>query len=121
MVVRGLLGVAAGLFTLLSPGITATALVLYIAFWAILTGVIEILAAIRLRREIEGEGLLALGGLASVGFGILLVARPAAGAVALVWIIAAYAIVYGALLVALAIKAKGFADRAAGARPKPGR
>ena len=116
VVVRGLLGIGAGILTLMAPGVTAAVLVLYIGFWAILTGVAEIMTAVRLRKEIEGEWLLALGGLASVVFGGLLVTRPGAGALALVWLIAAYALVYGVLLVALSFKAKGFAGRAAGAR-----
>jgi uncharacterized membrane protein HdeD (DUF308 family) len=120
VVVRGLLGIAAGILTLLAPGVTAVVLLLYIAFWAVLSGVTEVAAAVRLRREIEGEGLLILGGLASVAFGVLLIARPAAGALAVVWLIAAYAIVYGVLLAALAFKVKGFADRRA-AGPGPAR
>jgi uncharacterized membrane protein HdeD (DUF308 family) len=111
LVLRGVLGIVAGLLTLFAPGITAVALLLYIAVWAILTGIAEIVTAIRLRREIEGEWLLALSGLASVVFGVLLIARPGIGALAVVWLIAAYAIVYGVLLVALAFRARRFAHR----------
>ena len=78
----GLLGIAVGLLTFLAPGVTALVLLFYIAIWAIATGVLQIVVAIRLRKEIRGEWLLVLGGLASVLFGVLLVAKPAAGALA---------------------------------------
>jgi uncharacterized membrane protein HdeD (DUF308 family) len=87
--------------------------------WAIATGVLEIVAAIRLRDEIEGEWLLALGGLASVVFGVLLLARPGAGALAVLWLIGAYAIVFGVLLVVLGLRARGFARVVEVARPVP--
>jgi uncharacterized membrane protein HdeD (DUF308 family) len=108
LLLEGLVGIGVGILTLFAPGITALALLFYIAIWAIATGVLEIVAAIRLRKEIEGEWLLILGGLASVAFGVLLVARPGAGALAVLWIIAAYAVVFGAILVVLAFKARGF-------------
>jgi uncharacterized membrane protein HdeD (DUF308 family) len=109
----GLVGVGVGTLTLLAPGITALALLFYIALWAVATGVLQIVAAVRLRKEIEGEWMLGLGGLASVAFGVVLMARPMAGAVALLWIIATYAIFFGLLLVVLAFKARRF-GRAAG-------
>jgi uncharacterized membrane protein HdeD (DUF308 family) len=109
----GLVGVGVGTLTLLAPGITALALLFYIALWAVATGVLQIVAAVRLRKEIEGEWMLGLGGLASVAFGLVLMARPMAGAVALLWIIATYAIFFGLLLVVLAFKARRF-GRAAG-------
>jgi uncharacterized membrane protein HdeD (DUF308 family) len=104
----GLVGIGAGLITFSAPGITAVALLFYIAIWAIATGVLEIVAAIRLRREIQGEWWLILAGLASVAFGVILVWQPGAGALAVLWLIAAYAIVFGVLLVLLAIKSRGF-------------
>lgn len=104
------------MLTLFHPGVTALALLFYIAIWAVATGVLEIVAAIRLRKEIEGEWLLGLAGLASVAFGVLLVLQPAAGALAVLWLIAAYAIVFGALLVVLAFRARGFARRLEGRR-----
>jgi uncharacterized membrane protein HdeD (DUF308 family) len=78
----------------------------------------EIVAAIRLRREIQGEWLLILGGLASVMFGAFLMARPIAGALALLWLIGAYAVLFGVLLVILAFKARTFASQLA--RPQEG-
>jgi uncharacterized membrane protein HdeD (DUF308 family) len=111
----GLLGICVGLLSLMNPGLTALALLFYIAIWAISTGVLQIVAAIRLRREIEGEFWLILGGLASVAFGLLVVARPGAGALSVLWLIGTYAIVLGIALVLLSLKARGFAARLAGA------
>jgi uncharacterized membrane protein HdeD (DUF308 family) len=106
LVIVGLLGIAAGVLTFLWPGITALALLMFIAAWAIVTGVFEIIAAIRLRKEIENEWWLGLSGALSVLFGILLVANPGAGAVALIWLIAAFAIVFGVMLVMLSLRLK---------------
>ena len=108
LLLEGLVGIGVGLLTLFAPGVTALALLFYIAIWAIATGVLEIVAAIRLRKEIEGEWLLVLGGLASVVFGVLLMARPGVGVLAVLWLVAAYAVVFGVLLVILAFKARSF-------------
>ena len=113
LLLEGLLGVGIGVLTFVAPGITALALLLYIAVWAVATGVLEILAAIRLRKEIEGEWLLALAGIASVIFGAWLMVQPGLGALALLWLIATYAIVFGLLLVVLAFKARRFASAVA--------
>lgn len=111
MLLAGLAGIGVGVLTFFNPGVTALTLLVYIAIWAIATGLLEIVAAIRLRKEIEGEFWLVLAGLASVGFGMLLVARPEAGALAVLWLIAAYAIVLGAILIFLAFEARGFVKR----------
>jgi uncharacterized membrane protein HdeD (DUF308 family) len=108
LLLQGLLGIGIGALTFFAPGITTIALLFYIAIWAISTGVLSIVAAIRLRKEIEGEWLLILGGVATVLFGVLLVARPAVGALGVLWLIAAYAILFGILLVMLAFKARSF-------------
>jgi uncharacterized membrane protein HdeD (DUF308 family) len=113
LLLAGLLGIGVGLLTFLAPGLTAVVLLLYIAIWAIATGVLQIAAAIRLRKEIEGEWLLILGGFVSVAFGALLMARPGAGALALLWMIAAFAVVFGLLLVILAFRARAFGSRLA--------
>lgn len=102
----GILGVVVGLLTFLAPGVTALALLFYIAIWAIATGSLQIVTAIRLRKEIEGELLLVIAGLASVAFGVLLMAQPAAGALAVVMLIGTYAVLFGLLLVLLAFKVK---------------
>jgi uncharacterized membrane protein HdeD (DUF308 family) len=102
--VEGLVGIAAGLLTLIWPGLTAIALLYLIAAWAIVTGALEIAAAIRLRKVIANEWLLGLSGIASLGFGILLILFPGAGALTVVIWIGAYALVFGALVVALAFR-----------------
>jgi uncharacterized membrane protein HdeD (DUF308 family) len=113
MLLGGLVGVGIGVVTLVAPGLTALALLFYIAAWAFVTGVLEIVAAVRLRKEIQGEWVLILAGLASVGFALLLFMRPMTGALTLLWLIAAYAVVFGVLLVMLAFRARSFASRLA--------
>ena len=116
MVLIGVLGIVAGIFTFVSPGITAIALLLLIAVWAIATGVFQIAAAIRLRKEIDNEWLLILSGALSVVFGGLMIASPGAGAMAVLWIIGAFAVAYGVLLGALRVPAQEVAGNRAGGR-----
>ena len=111
LVVVGLLGFAAGVVTFLWPGITALALLMVIAAWALVMGIFQIVAAIRLRKEIEGEWLLGFSGVLSVIFGVLMVINPGAGALALLWVIAAYAIIFGVLLIVLGFRLKSYATR----------
>jgi uncharacterized membrane protein HdeD (DUF308 family) len=114
LVLTGLLGIAAGVVTFAWPGITALILLYLIAAWAIVSGIFEIIAAIKLRKEIENEWWLALTGILSVIFGFMLMARPGAGAIAVVWLIGSYAIILGIFLLALAFKLKGFRERLSG-------
>jgi len=111
----GLAGVGVGILTFYNPAVTALAVVFYVAIWAVATGLLEIVAAVRLRKQIQGEVWLALAGIASVVFGVLLVARPAAGALTLLWLIAIYAIAFGILLLLLAFKVRSGVKRIAGA------
>lgn len=104
----GLVSVAAGVVTFLMPGITAIALLLLIAFWALFRGVFDIVAAIRLRHAIEGEWLLALSGVLSIAFGVLMLRFPGAGALAVIWWIGAFAIAMGTLLVVLGFRVRAF-------------
>ena len=106
VILIGVLGVAAGIFTFLSPGITALALLLVIAVWAVANGVFQIAAAIRLRKEIDNEWLLILSGVLSVAFGVLMILFPGAGAMAVLWLIGAFAGAYRILLVFFAFKLK---------------
>ena len=118
----GLLGIAAGIVALVWPGITALALVYVIAAWAIVKGIVQIAAAVRMRREIKGEWLLGLVGLLSIAFGVLLAAFPGAGALSLVWLIGAYAIVAGVAMAALGLRLRRMdraAERAGRQQPAP--
>lgn len=104
MVLLGILSVIAGLLTFVWPNITAVALLAVIAAWAIVRGIVEIYAAIKLRPVIEHDWLLILSGICSILFGALVFARPRAGALALLWVIGAYAIVYGVILIAFSFE-----------------
>jgi uncharacterized membrane protein HdeD (DUF308 family) len=108
LLLEGLTGVLAGIVTFVWPGITVFALLYVIAAWALVTGALEIAAAIRLRKVIDHEWLLVLSGIASVGFGLLLAMYPGAGAVAVVLWIGAYALFFGVLLVALGFRLRSW-------------
>ena len=109
LALTGLAGIAAGLLTIIWPGITVQVLLLLIAAWAIVTGAMEAAGAIALRKEIEGELFLILAGLVSIGFGVAILAWPVAGAIGLVWLIAWLAILGGAAYVALALRLRKLA------------
>jgi uncharacterized membrane protein HdeD (DUF308 family) len=115
LLLEGLVGIAAGIVTFVVPGLATLALIYVIAFWAIVTGVLEIAAAIRLRKEIRGELLLALSGIASIVLGVLLLAFPAAGGLTVAWIIGFYAILFGGMLLGLGLRLRkhGMQDRGA--------
>lgn len=104
----GVIGVLAGIITLVWPAITAIMLIYVVAFWALFGGVSQILAAIRLRKEIEGEWLLALAGGFGVIFGFLILFRPLPeGVLAIAWLVGFFAIVTGVLHLMLAFKVRG--------------
>ena len=107
LVLSGLAGVAVGIGTFFYPGITAVALFYLIAAWAIVRGIFEIIAAIELRKEISGAWALVVAGIFSIIFGLLFVAYPAPGVLALVWLIGVYAVVFGAVMIVLAILLRG--------------
>lgn len=115
----GLVSVAAGIVALIHPALTALVLVLVMGANALVTGVLDIAVAIRLRKVIQNEWLLILSGLASIIFGVLVFLFPGAGALAMVWLISAYAIVTGILLLWLAFRAHGWRRRQAAATPSP--
>jgi uncharacterized membrane protein HdeD (DUF308 family) len=103
----GLASLGAGIVTLLWPGVTALALLWVIAVWAIVRGIFEILAAFHLRRELRNEWLLILNGVLTVLFGLVLIFVPVAGILAVLWMIGAFAIVAGILMIVLGFRLKG--------------
>ena len=111
LILGGLLGILAGLLAFVMPGMTALGLLILIAAWAMLTGILEIAAAIKLRKVVTNEWLLVLAGIASVAFGVLLMLQPAAGALVLVWWVGAYALVLGILLFVLALRMRRLGQR----------
>ena len=121
LVFMGLLGIAAGLFTLRWPGITALALLFVIAYWSILRGLLEIVAAVRLRHLIPGDWWVIISGIASIAFGVLLVMYPASGLLAVIWLIGIYAVVFGISLIMFGVRLKGVAGDIGAARPTPAR
>ena len=92
LAIVGLLGILVGILTLAWPGITALVLLLFIAGWAIATGILQIVGAVRLRKEIDNEWLLIASGVLSVIFGLILVVQPGAGALALLYVIGFHAV-----------------------------
>lgn len=105
--IMGVLGIVVGVVTFVWPGLTALSLLYLVAFWAITTGVFQVIAAIALRRELEGEVWMALGGVASIGFGALLVAFPGEGLISLVWLVGIWAVVFGLSSLSLAYRLHG--------------
>jgi len=106
LAIAGGLGVVAGLATFLWPGVTVMVLLLFIGAWTLMRGLLEIAGAIQMRHETEDAWLLALDGVISVIFGVSVLVFPGAGALALIWIIAAYAVVSGALLIMLSLRVR---------------
>ena len=107
LLLEGLAGIILGFLTFLWPGITALILVYFIAAWAVITGIFEIVAAIQFRDVIPGEWAMILTGLLSVVFGILLSVFPAVGTLGLVWMIGIYAISDGITQIIFAFRLRG--------------
>jgi uncharacterized membrane protein HdeD (DUF308 family) len=106
LLLAGMTGIGAGVVTFVNPAGTAVALLFLIALWAVVTGFLEVVTAIELRKDIEGEVWIGVGGLISIAFGVLLLARPEVGALALLWMIAGYAMAFGAIQVVQAFEAR---------------
>ena len=113
LIVQGIAGVLMGLLTFVWPGATALVLLWLIAAWALIIGVLQVVAAVRLRREMRHEWLLALSGVLSILFGIVAVVYPRTGALAIVWVIAVYAIIFGIALLVLAFRLRRYHTQAA--------
>jgi uncharacterized membrane protein HdeD (DUF308 family) len=106
---EGILGILAGVIALVFPGITALAFLYLLAAWAIITGVLEFIAPLSFPMSTGRAVLMVLAGLASVIFGILIAAQPAAGLLAVVWLIGVYAIVYGIMYVVVYFESRSLA------------
>jgi uncharacterized membrane protein HdeD (DUF308 family) len=107
--IMGVLGIVAGLVTFFWPDITALSLLFVVAFWAIATGTFQLIAAIALRRELEGEFWMAIGGITSIVFGALLIAFPGEGLISLVWLVGLWSVVFGVSSLGLAYRLHGIA------------
>jgi uncharacterized membrane protein HdeD (DUF308 family) len=104
MILVGLLGIAAGIVTAVLPGMTALLLLYFIAFWAVATGLVQIIGAIRLRKEIDNEWMLVASGAVSVLFGAIVLISPGAGALGVLFVIGIYAIIHGVMLIGFAVR-----------------
>ncbi len=111
MVAVGAVSVLSGLIAFFWPGITALALLYVIAAWAIVRGVAELAAAVQLRHRISNEWMLALGGIVSIVFGVLIALFPGATALSVIWLIGAFAIVFGIFTVSLALRLRSLRER----------
>lgn len=114
LLVEGILGIAAGIISIVWPAITALVLVFIIAFWAILTGIMEIMAAIRLRREINNEWALGIAGVISIIFGIVMLVWPGSALLSFVWLIGVFAVIFGIMFIVTGWRLKGMNDRLGG-------
>lgn len=119
LVIEGIVGLLIAAVTMYDLRLTALALYLTIAAWAFITGIFEIVAAIQLRKAIAGEWLLIVAGICSILFGVLMIWHPVAAALAIVWIVATYAIVFGVIMIALAFRLRGHAAAASEAPVAP--
>ncbi len=104
LALQGLLGVGVGALTWFSPALTALSLLIYIAVWILAIGVLQLVTAIRLRKSIPNEWWLILAAVASIAFAVLLLMRPMAGALALLWLIGSWALICGVALVGIALR-----------------
>jgi uncharacterized membrane protein HdeD (DUF308 family) len=106
LALEGVISIWAGIATLRAPGLTAALLVFFISIWAMATGFLRIVEAVRLRKEISGEMWLALSGVLSILFALMLVVRPIVGALSLLWVLAGFAMILGVFLVILGVELK---------------
>jgi uncharacterized membrane protein HdeD (DUF308 family) len=106
-VLEGVVSIIAGVIAFIWPGITAVALLYVVAAWAVITGILEVIAAIQLRKEITDEFWLGLSGALSIVFGALLFIYPGSGMLSLLWMLGIYSIVFGVATIFLSFRLRG--------------
>lgn len=109
ILIWGMVSILAGIMTFFVPGITWRVLITFIAIWSLVSGILQIIAAIRLRKSIRGEGWMIVAGMLSVLVGIILFVNPVQGGIALTWVIGVYAALFGVMNIALAFRLRRFA------------
>lgn len=114
LLLSGVLSLIVGIYCFVFPGSTAIALIHVFAFWSVVRGILEIIAAVRVRKEIDNEWMLVLGGLLSIAVGIILFFNPATAAIGMVWLIALYAMAYGVSAIILGIRIRGLSGAESG-------
>jgi uncharacterized membrane protein HdeD (DUF308 family) len=117
LIIEGIVGVVAGFVAFTLPGLTALVLLYIIAAWAIVTGILEIVTAVSLRQVIEKEWMMGIAGALSIVFGVLLIIQPGSGALAVIWLIGIYAVLFGASMLALAWRLHGINEKLHAAPP----
>jgi len=110
IVLEGAAGIILGVLTFRSPNTTVLVLLTLIAAWSIVSGIFEIATALHIRTMIANEWLMILSGVVSIVFGALLIAQPGAGEIAIVWLLGAYALLFGILTLMLAFRLRGMRD-----------
>jgi uncharacterized membrane protein HdeD (DUF308 family) len=113
LILGAVAGILIGVVTFFWPGATLFALTVLIGAWALVTGIFQIITAIRLRRELQGEWLSLLTGFLSVVFGLIVLFFPVSGAVAVAWLIGIYAIIFGVLLISASLRVRRGGERLA--------
>ena len=108
LLVSGIAGVIIGLLTFFMPHMTALVLLYYFIAWLIVTGLMQVVAGIRLRKQISGEFFLIAGGILTVVFGLYLLVNPGVGALAVIWLIGAYAIVFGVIMIIVSFRLRSW-------------
>lgn len=111
--IMGVIGIVAAIVAFVLPGLTAISLAYLVAIWAIALGVFQVVAAFRLRREIEGELWMAIGGILAIAFGAYIAILPGAGLISLVWLVGFWAVVFGISSLVLAWRLRGLSTRTA--------
>ena len=113
---EGVLGIVVGLIVVLFPDQAGAAIVLVIGLWAVATGIVEIVSAIRLRQEIADEWLLGFGGVLSVILGGILIGRPQFGQVATTYVLGTYGLLFGIVLFVLGLRLRRLKPESRAAR-----